>query len=433
MKVGEGMLPKKASESMGEALRRTAIFAQMSEETEKTLSALGETVFSAGDMIVDAEDFDSFRGLGVMLAGKASVYGKGNDRHVLLNRLGPSDIFGAATVFFSEREAVSTVSAQTKCRILFIERSVLEKVMKNDFAVSSAYIAFLSERICFLNRKITGFTAKSADAALAGYLILKGAVVGRAAPACFTYGETVSWDARAILGEVRYEYREAGSDEWREGVPRLAGRYEVRAASVNAFGKDRFGKVCALEILPRELTLRVTDTEAVYGSAIAVSGEPIEGDTLDCFGFLFRRLSDFTSGDTRALYEVTPDLGRIRVLDENGEDVTGGYRIETVSARVTVAKLDLTLTVPDAEKIYDGEALRSLAFEITEGSLCEGDTAKGGFSASQTAVGTTVNETEFRVYDAAGRDVTELYRIKAVYGSLCVKPRLVTVTTGSAE
>jgi CRP-like cAMP-binding protein len=88
-----------------------------------------------------------------------------------LNHLGPSDIFGAATVFFSEREAVSTVSAQTKCRILFIERSVLEKVMKNDFAVSSAYIAFLSERICFLNRKITGFTAKSADAALAGYLL----------------------------------------------------------------------------------------------------------------------------------------------------------------------------------------------------------------------------------------------------------------------
>jgi CRP-like cAMP-binding protein len=171
MKVGEGMLPKKTSESIGSLLRRTAIFSEMSDETERTLSALGETVFSAGDMIVDAEDFDSFRGLGVMLSGKASVYGKGSDRHVLLNHLGPSNIFGAATVFFSEREAVSTVSAQTKCRILFIERSVLEKVMKNDFAVSSAYIAFLSERICFLNRKITGFTAKSADAALAGYLL----------------------------------------------------------------------------------------------------------------------------------------------------------------------------------------------------------------------------------------------------------------------
>ena len=169
MKVGDGMLSKK--ENNAEILRNTDIFASMSDETETILCALPETVFSAGETIVDAENFDSFRGLGVLLSGKACVYGKGRDKQVLLNRLSESDIFGAATVFFSEREAVSTVSAKTKCRILFIERNVLETVMKNDFAVASAYIAFLSEKICFLNRKISGFTAKSADSALAGYLL----------------------------------------------------------------------------------------------------------------------------------------------------------------------------------------------------------------------------------------------------------------------
>ena len=171
MKAGDEMLSKKEKEGKTEILRNTDIFADMSEETESVLCTLPETVFSAGETIVDAEDFDSFRGLGVLLSGKACVYGKGRDKQVLLNRLGESDIFGAATVFFSEREAVSTVSAKTKCRILFIERSVLETIMKNDFAVASAYIAFLSEKICFLNRKISGFTAKSADSALAGYLL----------------------------------------------------------------------------------------------------------------------------------------------------------------------------------------------------------------------------------------------------------------------
>ena len=171
MKVGEGMLPKKENESKALILRKTDIFANMSDETEKTLTALDETAFSAGETIVDADDFDSFKGLGVLLSGKASVYGKGSDRPVLLNRLEEADVFGAATVFFSEKEAVSTVSAKTKCRILFIERETLETVMKNDFAVSSAYIAFLSEKICFLNRKIMGFTAKSADSALAGHLL----------------------------------------------------------------------------------------------------------------------------------------------------------------------------------------------------------------------------------------------------------------------
>ena len=171
MKVGEEMLSKKERESRETVLRGTDIFAQMSEQTEALLATLGEAVFSAGETIVDADDFGSFRGLGVMLSGKACVYGKGSDKNVLLNRLSVSDVFGAATVFFSEREAVSTVSAQTKCRILFIERSILETIIQNDFAVASAYIAFLSERICFLNRKIIGFTAKSADAALAGYLL----------------------------------------------------------------------------------------------------------------------------------------------------------------------------------------------------------------------------------------------------------------------
>ena len=165
MKGGNEMLSK------AEILRKTAIFRNMSSETETILVNLEETVFSAGERIVDAQNFESFRGLGVLLSGKACVFGKNREKEVLLNRLEESDVFGAATVFFSEREAVSTVTAKTKCRILFIERDLLERIMENDFAVASAYIAFLSERVYFLNRKIIGFTAKSADCALADYVL----------------------------------------------------------------------------------------------------------------------------------------------------------------------------------------------------------------------------------------------------------------------
>lgn len=171
MKVGGEMVSKAENDRKASVLRKNGIFANMSEGTEKTLLSLDEAVFSAGDTIVDAEDFTSFRGLGILLSGKACVYGKGSNNHVLLNLLSEGDVFGAATVFFSEEEAVSTVSAKTKCRILFIERAVLETMMKDDFAVASAYIAFLSERIYFLNRKIISFTAKTADSALADYIL----------------------------------------------------------------------------------------------------------------------------------------------------------------------------------------------------------------------------------------------------------------------
>ena len=171
MKVGDEMLSKSEKEYKGDLLRKNAIFANMSERTEQRLLDLEEAVFSAGDTVVDAENFATFRGLGILLSGKACVYGKGSNNHVLLNLLKDGDVFGAATVFFSEEEAVSTVLAKTKCRILFIERNTLETIMKDDFAVASAYIAFLSERICFLNRKIISFTAKTADSALANHLL----------------------------------------------------------------------------------------------------------------------------------------------------------------------------------------------------------------------------------------------------------------------
>ena len=102
--------------SKSEILRKTAIFRNMSAETEAVLETLQEDVFSAGARIVDAQDFESFRGLGVLLSGKACVFGKNREEEVLLNRLNEADVFGAATVFFREKEAVSTVTAKTKCR-----------------------------------------------------------------------------------------------------------------------------------------------------------------------------------------------------------------------------------------------------------------------------------------------------------------------------
>jgi CRP-like cAMP-binding protein len=157
--------------STADILRRTPIFKDMSVATERLLCALCPSDFLAGDTIAGADDFRALRGLGVLLCGKASIYGGDGEKRILMNRLGVGDVFGAATVFFSEEESVTTVFAQTKASVLFIERSVLENVIETDFAVASAYIAFLSERIHFLNRKILGFTAKNADAALAGYLL----------------------------------------------------------------------------------------------------------------------------------------------------------------------------------------------------------------------------------------------------------------------
>lgn len=165
------MLSESEKKQRSLVLRKTEIFINMSANTEELLLGLTATDFSSGQTVASGDDFDSFKGLGILLSGKAAIYGRNGGKRVLLNRISDSDVFGAATVFFPEREAVSTVVAMSKCHVLFIERSVLETIIENDFVVASAYIAFLSERIYFLNRKIIGFTAKNADAAFADYLL----------------------------------------------------------------------------------------------------------------------------------------------------------------------------------------------------------------------------------------------------------------------
>lgn len=150
-------------------LRKCGIFSGMSERTERMLMSIPPVSFAAGERIAGGETFSPK--LGVMLSGKASIYGRNSGKKVLLNRLAQGDVFGAASVFFKEQESVSTVVAGTKCSVLFIERDCLETIIKGDFSVASAYIEFLSGKIYFLNKKIIAFTAGSADAALACYLL----------------------------------------------------------------------------------------------------------------------------------------------------------------------------------------------------------------------------------------------------------------------
>lgn len=154
-------------------LRETALFAAMSAQTEKTLTALPTTGFETGAVI------DTGLRLAVVLAGKVSIYGKDGKGSVLLNRVGPGEIFGAAGVFCDKMSAVTVPVASAKCELLLLDRETLESILQTDFSVACAYIGFLSEKIHFLNRKIASFTASRSDEALAEYLLRHADETGR--------------------------------------------------------------------------------------------------------------------------------------------------------------------------------------------------------------------------------------------------------------
>ena len=66
---------------------------------------------------------------------------------------------------------MSTVVSKTSSEVIFICEEKIREIIISDPAVAIAYIAFLSDRIRFLNGKISTFTAKSADSAVAAALL----------------------------------------------------------------------------------------------------------------------------------------------------------------------------------------------------------------------------------------------------------------------
>lgn len=128
----------------------------------------------AGEIIYSRRAFR--RAVGVVLEGRLTAL-KGKD--LVLNTLGPGQCFGVAALFCPEEDYVTTVKAKTPGTLVFLPDRWLEELFRAYPETAVAYIKFLSQRICFLNRKIDSFTAPSVQEALYRHFLTveKGGVV----------------------------------------------------------------------------------------------------------------------------------------------------------------------------------------------------------------------------------------------------------------
>ena len=116
------------------------------------------------------------RSLGVLLAGRVQV-GKGE---LLVSSLGPGDLFGAAALFNDREDYATTLTARAPCKLLFFPQEQVAGLLEAHPELARNYIRYLSGRIRFLDRKIEGLIAGSAERRLAQYLLERqtgGAVV----------------------------------------------------------------------------------------------------------------------------------------------------------------------------------------------------------------------------------------------------------------
>ena len=113
---------------------------------------------------------DGERGLGVLLSGRASILSPDSEKRVILRNVTAGEVFDAAVLFLTDPPPLSKIVALTDCTALFLSASTVRELMTRSPAFLDAYLAFLADRVQFLNRKIRCYTAGSAERRLALYL-----------------------------------------------------------------------------------------------------------------------------------------------------------------------------------------------------------------------------------------------------------------------
>ncbi|MBQ5389400.1 MAG: Crp/Fnr family transcriptional regulator [Clostridia bacterium] len=149
-----------------------AVFGEAADALAERLQngdGLQTAAFGDGEVMYD--DRHAMSALAFVIDGGAEVVRTREGCEVFLRSMGRGDVFGAALLFAESESYVTVVRAKGKTRVLFLPQSAAEQLMLADGRAALGYIAFLSEKIRFLNRKIATFTAGTAAEKLASYIL----------------------------------------------------------------------------------------------------------------------------------------------------------------------------------------------------------------------------------------------------------------------
>lgn len=123
--------------------------------------------YSDRELIMDA---DYREGLPILLSGSARIISGDSERSAVLRNVAAGECFGAGTLFSSGVSHSTRVRSVGESIVVTLPLSLLNEMLRSESQCCLNYISFLSDRISFLNKKITAFTAGSAEAKLAVYL-----------------------------------------------------------------------------------------------------------------------------------------------------------------------------------------------------------------------------------------------------------------------
>lgn len=172
-----------------------------------------------------------------------------------------------------------------------------------------------------------------------------------------------------------------------------------------------------------KLEITVQSATKVYdGTPLTANEYKIEGELADGH----KEAVIFTDSQTDA--GEGQSGAEVRVMDEDGYDVTSMYAIKVNKGVLRVTRQTLSVAIADTEVVYSGDRIIFDDYLLQRGTL-----AKGHKIGAATAVGVikpgVVDSTTLKpaVYDAFGNDVTKNYDIAFAMGTVQVIPRPLVV------
>ncbi len=184
-----------------------------------------------------------------------------------------------------------------------------------------------------------------------------------------------------------------------------------------------------LTVLTKEITIstetldkRYDGTPLLGGTGTLIFGELTEGHTI-------------VYGPGNSIVNPGIKLNEIEAIiyDSDGTDVTMGYDITYEYGTLTIHAISLIIKSPDDSKTYDGTPLSNNTWELINGTLLEGHELIVDVDNSITDVGSIKNVMNPYVIDETGNDLSDMYDIEQLTGTLTVHGIEITITTETLE
>ena len=185
----------------------------------------------------------------------------------------------------------------------------------------------------------------------------------------------------------------------------------------------------SLTVLPREITLQMSDATQVYNDSALTC--PLFDITSEIKVVEGQMLIVESSSSIIEVGETANELLGYRIEDGSGADVTENYSVTAIDGSLTVTQRPLKITTGSATKRYDGFILECQTF--TTDGLIAGHTIQVLESTQLIKASADPLDNQFDLIqitrDSDGADVMENYAISYEYGTLSVTKYPLVIST----